>query len=205
MHGCHERCNNTTLLFASTLFSVSFSFAAEQPWGLQHVCMPLSASALKWTLAPARLSSNNSANALSILSCLHAGRSSAEIPAILQKVVEAHGCSLVEGVLSHQLKRFIIDGNKCVLNKSTPETRVEDVTFEENEVYGIDIVVSTGEGKSRLTDERETTVSPALVPLSDVLLLPNAYHNADSASVALGNFCISIPHHSHLQYLLTCT
>ena len=78
---------------------------------------------------------------------------------MLQKIAEAHGCNLVEGVLSHQLKQFIIDGNKCVLNKPGPENKVEDQTFEENEVYGIDIVVSTGEGKSRVTDERETTVS----------------------------------------------
>lgn len=36
---------------------------------------------------------------------------------MLQQVVEAFGCSLVEGVLSHQLKQFVIDGNKCILNK----------------------------------------------------------------------------------------
>lgn len=36
---------------------------------------------------------------------------------MLQQVVEAYGCSLVEGVLSHQLKQFVIDGNKCVLSK----------------------------------------------------------------------------------------
>jgi hypothetical protein len=36
---------------------------------------------------------------------------------VLQQVVEAYGCSLVEGVLSHQLKQFVIDGNKCILNK----------------------------------------------------------------------------------------
>ena len=36
---------------------------------------------------------------------------------MLQQVVEAYGCSLVEGVLSHQLKQFVIDGNKCILSK----------------------------------------------------------------------------------------
>ena len=78
------------------------------------------------------------------------------------QVVEAYGCTLVEGVLSHQLKRFIIDGNKCILNRPLPDAKAEDATFEENEVYGIDIVVSTGEGKSRVTDEKETTVCPCL-------------------------------------------
>ena len=78
------------------------------------------------------------------------------------QVVEAYGCTLVEGVLSHQLKQFIIDGNKVVLNRPLPDLKAEDAQFEENEVYGIDILVSTGEGKARVTDERETTVRPLL-------------------------------------------
>ena len=65
----------------------------------------------------------------------------AQVAGPLQQVVEAYGMSLVEGVLSHQLKQFVIDGNKCVLARPNPEYRVEDGEFEENEVYGIDIVV----------------------------------------------------------------
>lgn len=44
----------------------------------------------------------------------------AQVAPVLQRVVEAHGCTLVEGVLSHQLKQFVIDGNKCILNKVSP-------------------------------------------------------------------------------------
>ncbi len=65
-----------------------------------------------------------------------------QVSGVLQQIAEAYGTSLVEGVLSHQLKQFVIDGNKCVLNKPTPEHRAEDGEFEENEVYGIDILVS---------------------------------------------------------------
>eukprot|EP00955_Chlamydomonas_euryale_P038700 351161-Chlamydomonas_euryale.AAC.6 len=36
--------------------------------------------------------------------------------------------------------------------------QVEDVEFEENEVYAIDIVLSTGEGKPKILDEKATTV-----------------------------------------------
>lgn len=50
-------------------------------------------------------------------------------------------------MLSHQLKQFVIDGNKVVLSVPSPETRVEDAEFEENEVYAVDIVTSTGDGK----------------------------------------------------------
>lgn len=45
------------------------------------------------------------------------------------------------------MKQFVIDANKVVLSVSNPDTRVDDAEFEENEVYAIDIVASTGEGK----------------------------------------------------------
>ena len=45
------------------------------------------------------------------------------------------------------MKQFVIDGNKVVLSVTNPEVRVDDAEFEENEVYAVDIVASTGEGK----------------------------------------------------------
>ena len=45
------------------------------------------------------------------------------------------------------MKQFVIDGNKDVLSLSNPDTRVDEAEFEENEVYAIDIVTSTGDGK----------------------------------------------------------
>ena len=46
--------------------------------------------------------------------------------------------------MTHNMKQFVIDGQKCVLNKPTSDQKVEDGEFEENEVYAVDIVVSTG-------------------------------------------------------------
>ena len=80
------------------------------------------------------------------------------VPPALAAVAKAYGCELVEGVMTHQMKQFIIDGNKVVLNRPNAEQKVEDHEFELNEVYAIDIAVSTGEGKARVTDERQTTV-----------------------------------------------
>ena len=65
------------------------------------------------------------------------------------KVVVVYDCKIVEGVLSHQLKQPVIDGNKVVLSVSNADTKVDGAEFEENEVYAIDIVTSTGEGKVR--------------------------------------------------------
>ncbi|GAB2272970.1 ERBB-3 BINDING PROTEIN 1 [Dionaea muscipula] len=86
------------------------------------------------------------------------GKKNKEVTEAIQKVAAAYDCKIVEGVLSHQLKQFVIDGNKVVLSVSSPEMRVDDAEFEENEVYAVDIVASTGEGKPRLLDEKQTTI-----------------------------------------------
>ena len=56
------------------------------------------------------------------------------------------------------MKRYVIDGNKVVLNKSSPELRADEETIELNEVYALDIVMSSGEGKPKMQDEKETNV-----------------------------------------------
>ncbi|KAL1543575.1 ERBB-3 BINDING PROTEIN 1 [Salvia divinorum] len=86
------------------------------------------------------------------------GKKNKDVSDAIQKVAAAYDCKIVEGVLSHQMKQFVIDGNKVVLNVPGPDTRVDDAEFEENEVYAIDIVTTTGEGKPKLLDERETTI-----------------------------------------------
>ncbi|WOL04820.1 hypothetical protein Cni_G13542 [Canna indica] len=86
------------------------------------------------------------------------GRKNKDVTEAIQKVAAAYDCKIVEGVLSHQLKQFVIDGNKVILSVGSPETRVDEVEFEENEVYAIDIVTSTGEGKPKLLDEKQTTI-----------------------------------------------
>ncbi|KAG9156825.1 hypothetical protein Leryth_022750 [Lithospermum erythrorhizon] len=86
------------------------------------------------------------------------GKKNKDVTEAIQKVAAAYDCKIVEGVLSHQMKQFVIDGNKAVLSVANPETRVDDAEFEENEVYCIDIVASTGEGKPKLLDEKQTTI-----------------------------------------------
>lgn len=62
----------------------------------------------------------------------------------------------MEGVLSHQLKKFVIDGNKVIINKQTLDQKVEEFEFQEYQAFAIDIVMSTGEGKSREMENRTT-------------------------------------------------
>merc|ERR1719454_2383830 len=54
------------------------------------------------------------------------------------------------------MKKHVIDGNRVIINAETPEQMVDEFEFEVNEVYCIDIVMSTGEGKGKQTELRST-------------------------------------------------
>ena len=76
----------------------------------------------------------------------------------IQKVAEAFDCKPVEGMLSHQLKRHVIDGEKAVIqNPSEAHKREhERCEFDVHEVYAVDVLISSGEGKGRELDTRTT-------------------------------------------------
>lgn len=89
---------------------------------------------------------------------LRPGLKNTDVGVAIEKVAEEFGVSVCEGVLTHNMKRFVIDGNKVVLNKSSPELRADEEDVELNEVYALDIVFSSGEGKPKLLNEKETMV-----------------------------------------------
>jgi methionine aminopeptidase len=99
-----------------------------------------------------------------------------DVTEAIQKVAAAYDCKIAEGVLSHQMKQFVIDGNKVVLGASNPETRVDDAEFEENEVYAIDIVTSTGEGKVRGSSDEKYRLLIDLILLKVHILLIDVFH-----------------------------
>jgi len=90
------------------------------------------------------------------------GKKNTDVTDAIKKVAEQFKCESLEGVLSHEMKRFVIDGNHVIINKSTLEQKVETFEFEENQVYGVDIVMSTGEGKARETETRTTIYKRAV-------------------------------------------
>lgn len=73
---------------------------------------------------------------------------------MFNKVASAFGCNVVTGVLSHQMTRNIIDGEKVIISKSDVDQKVDEFEFEPNQVFAMDIVMSTGEGKPKEVDER---------------------------------------------------
>lgn len=54
------------------------------------------------------------------------------------------------------MKKHLIDGNDVIINKETPEQKVEEFEFAPGDVIGLDIFVSTGEGKPKEGDFRTT-------------------------------------------------
>ena len=84
------------------------------------------------------------------------GNKNTMITEAMKKICEAFGVQSITGTLMHQMKRYVIDGNKMVLLREEPEHKVDQCAFEANEVYAIDIAVSSGEGKPRELDARTT-------------------------------------------------
>lgn len=79
-----------------------------------------------------------------------------EVTAVIAKVCAEFGCEPVEGVLSHKIKQHLIDGNDVIINKETSTQQVEEFQFAPGDVIGLDIYVSSGEGKPKETDVRCT-------------------------------------------------
>ncbi|CAG8440767.1 16005_t:CDS:2 [Acaulospora morrowiae] len=86
------------------------------------------------------------------------GLNNMEVTETIQKIAKSYETNPVEGMLSYQQNRNDIEGDKqIILNPSDQQKReFQSVTFEENEVYGIDILVSTGEGKPKPSSARTT-------------------------------------------------
>lgn len=55
-------------------------------------------------------------------------------------------------MLSHQLKQHVIDGEKTIIQNPTDQQKKdhEKAEFEVHEVYAVDVLVSSGEGKVRV-------------------------------------------------------
>lgn len=96
------------------------------------------------------------------LRLVQVGKKNTEVTDMFQKAAGDFECNMMQGVLSHQLKKHVIDGNRVIIGKPTQDEKVDEFEFEANEVYCIDVVVSTGEGKGKETDTRSTVFKRAV-------------------------------------------
>jgi len=93
---------------------------------------------------------------------LKPGNTNNQVTEVIQKISEAYQVTPLEGVLSHELKKHLIDGNKVIINKETFEQRVDPQEFAVHDVFALDVYVSSGEGKPKESDLRCTVYKRAL-------------------------------------------
>lgn len=84
------------------------------------------------------------------------GAKNTQVTEMFAKVASDFKVRVVQGVLSHQMNRHTIDGEKVIISKGDDKQKVDEITFETNEVYAVDIVMSTGDGKPHESEERAT-------------------------------------------------
>merc|ERR1719456_2097821 len=90
------------------------------------------------------------------------GKKNSDVTRVIKMCADDFECNPVEGVLSHQLKKHVIDGNKSIINSESFEDKVEEFEFGLNEVYSLDVIVSSGPGKPKETELRTTVYRRAL-------------------------------------------
>uniref|UniRef100_A0A3P9IQJ9 Proliferation-associated 2G4, a n=1 Tax=Oryzias latipes TaxID=8090 RepID=A0A3P9IQJ9_ORYLA len=86
------------------------------------------------------------------------GNQNTQVTEAWNKIAQSFKCTPIEGMLSHQLKQHIIDGEKTIIQNPTDQQRKdhEKAEFEVHEVYAVDVLISTGEGKARDSGLRTT-------------------------------------------------
>nr|XP_019942625.1 PREDICTED: proliferation-associated protein 2G4 isoform X2 [Paralichthys olivaceus] len=79
------------------------------------------------------------------------GNQNSQVTEAWNKIAQSFKCSPIEGMLSHQLKQHVIDGEKTIIQNPSDQQRKdhEKAEFEVHEVFAVDVLISTGEGKAR--------------------------------------------------------
>eukprot|EP01133_Synstelium_polycarpum_P007618 gene7618-8912_t len=84
------------------------------------------------------------------------GQKPSQVTEVITKICESYDVQAVQGILSHDLKRYLLDGEKVIFNKVPAGQHMKDAAFEEYEVYCLDVVISTAQGKVRELNDRCT-------------------------------------------------
>jgi len=87
-----------------------------------------------------------------------AGAKGKEISEAINKVADVFHVSPVLGVCSHNVSRNFLDGEKMIIPKYEEGQKPEDCEIALHEVFVIDIVMSTGDGKPKEVSSDRTTV-----------------------------------------------
>lgn len=90
------------------------------------------------------------------------GNTNTQVTEMFGQVASEFGCQPLHGVLSHEMKKHVIDGSRVIIGVETLEEKVDEFEFGMNEVYCLDIVMSTGEGKAKEAPVKHTVYKKIL-------------------------------------------
>lgn len=93
---------------------------------------------------------------------ISAGAKNTDVTKAVERVAKAYGVQPITSARMHQMKRYVLDGIKEIALKEPTTEEIErgeqlaECTFEQNEVYAVDVAMSTGDGNARPQDLRIT-------------------------------------------------
>ncbi|KAE8211835.1 hypothetical protein CF319_g3639 [Tilletia indica] len=117
------------------------------------------------------------------------GAMSIDIAKFVDRAVrDEFGLFMVEGMNSCQMEKDVIDGKKKIVFNPEPNNRPENFKLEENEVYGIDLHITTGpDGKSK-PDTARTTIYKRIPAASYLLKMATSRRVFSEVSKKFGAF-----------------
>ena len=90
------------------------------------------------------------------------GMKSAEISKVINLVAQEYGVHCVQNVLSHTMEQYLIDGEHYFDQQPKEgDEKIPEFAIEENSVFVVDVMMSTGEGKAKLRDTKTTVYKRA--------------------------------------------
>ncbi|KJP86162.1 DNA-binding protein, 42 kDa [Plasmodium fragile] len=90
------------------------------------------------------------------LKSLKVGVNASDVTKNIQKACEELKCNVISNCVTYQIKKYILEGSKFILLKENPENKVEDFQIESDDIYIIDVMVTTGDGKIKESDHKTT-------------------------------------------------
>ena len=107
---------------------------------------------------------------LAAYNALHAGlrlltakkNTNDEVTKAFKTVTDSYDVNGVEGVLSHKMRRDIVDGFETIICTKSNEHQVDIRDFDHGDVYGLDVIVSTGAGQPKESPLKCTVYKRAL-------------------------------------------
>ena len=121
------------------------------------------------------------------------GKSNTDATKIIAEACNLFKVQPLEGVLSHEVKRYILDGNTVIINKETVDQKVDAHEFKVNDVFAVDVIVSGNEteGKSKESELR-TTIFKRNIDANYDLKTKNGRQFLSEVKNRFADFCFSL-------------